>query len=236
MAAVLCAGLTGCSEDRLAGVCDVVLDGSGSSEPKTGFDAEQRVRAQLPRQLFQAGCRTVTFEPITGASRSAYCTADDVDLDPDAAGNLDRPALRNTRRGLAVQRAGELLGCVRTDQREVPGSDVLGGLWRAAEERPTGGAGYHLIVFSDFMATDPKGGDHPLNLYEDDLSTPEKRRAIIERLAADKRIPNLSGVRLVTIGYGTLQGRDPVAFPAFDAFWKELLKDKAHCPVEPKKV
>ncbi|MFI6498158.1 hypothetical protein [Nonomuraea typhae] len=235
-AVVLGAGLTACAEERLTGVCDVVLDGSGSAKPVTGFDAGDRIKQELPRLLNEAGCRNVTFEQITGSSRAAYCRVKNLDVDPDVSGNVDRDSLRAARQDAAVKRAGDLLGCVHTDSREVPGSDVLGGLWRAVEERPAREVPYHLIVFSDFLATDPVGSTHGLNLYTADLTTPAKRRALIEQLAASGRIPNLSGVQLVTIGYGMLQSADPAKFAGFDAFWTELLKDKAKCALPPKKV
>ncbi|MBO3750646.1 hypothetical protein J5X84_31600 [Streptosporangiaceae bacterium NEAU-GS5] len=227
---LLGAGLAGCAEDRYVGGCGVVLDGSGSSKPETGFDAEQQVKNLLPKLLADAKCRTVTFSPITGTSRSAYCSAKSIDVDPDATGNVDRDQLRAVRRTAVVKRAGELLSCLRTDVREVPGSDILGGLWTAVQKRPSEEEPYELIVFSDFLISDPEGTPNRVDLYRADLSSPDRRRALIEQLADEGRIPDLSGVKMTTAGYGKLQSTDPKRFPLFDAFWTELLRDKAKYP------
>ncbi|MFI0486626.1 hypothetical protein [Actinomadura sp. 9N215] len=222
LVAVAASLLSGCGPERLSGACGIVVDGSGSSHSVTGFNADGEAQRHVKKFLEKAGCAQVVFAPISGASLSSICQQEAVQLDPDVTGNVDRELLWSSRRKDVVKKTENLRRCISTDPRSTGGSDVLGGLASVAQRRPAGISEFPVLVISDFLQH-----DRSVNLYRADLSTPAKRSELIGRIAAEGRIPDLSGFRLSLAGYGRLQGSDPAKFTGFDRFWRQLLKERA---------
>jgi hypothetical protein len=214
---------------RLKAGCGVVIDGSGSSDAKRGFDVRKLLNEQLTHVLYEDKCRYVVFAPISGASQASPCTHQMIDVDPDVTGTVQRTQLQGSKRAEAVSAALGIQNCIRHDPRSVGGSDVFGGLMRIAATRPAEAPSYRLIVFSDFVNS---GGDRPgaINLKSIDLSTARARGALLDRLAKEGKIPDLSKDRLTAYGYGVMQSTDPEKFAGFDAFWRELIHVRAKCP------
>jgi hypothetical protein len=217
---------------RLKAGCGVVVDGSGSSDTKHGFDVRKLLNEQLPHVLFEDKCRYVVFAPISGASQASPCAHPMIDVDPEVTGTVQRTQLQGSKRAEAVSAALEIQNCIRHDPRSVGGSDVFGGLVRIAAARPAAAPSYRLIVFSDFVND---GGNRPgaINLKGIDLSTPRARGALLDRLAKEDKVPDLSKDRLTAYGYGVMQSTDPEKFAGFDAFWRELIHVRAKCPDVP---
>jgi hypothetical protein len=216
--------LSGCSKDqRLSGSCGVVVDGSKSGDDSpTGFEAGKAINDNLVGFLAHAGCRQVVFGPIGGSSENSPCRELPVDIDPDAQGNVDRTALQNRRRSDAVKRAQDMLHCIRT--RDRGGSDVFGGLKKIVSLRPTTDDKYTVLVISDF-------GNYPVDSLDPvhgmKIRTPAERTTAINDLARRGRIAGLSGVDVFSVGFGALLPGRADNFPNFDAFWHQLLEDKA---------
>lgn len=231
LVAVLLAGLAlvGCdSTARLTGRCGVALDGSGSGNAKTGFNAGADVKRDLSDFLIDEGCRYLAFAPISGNSPYSSCHADQVDLDPDSTGAVDRTALRAGRRGDAVKQAQQMLGCIRDSlARNGPdGSDVVGGLKVLTDNRPTAGSGaYHVLVVSDFAQYDQ---DTHFYLGSQRLDDPAVRKQIIDGWAKDDRLPDLKNATVTASGYQVLLHGTPHAKAGFTAFWQELMR-RAGC-------
>jgi hypothetical protein len=206
----------------LTASCGVVIDGSGSSDPANGSGADAFVEDAVPRFLAESECGNVTFAPIDGVSQTSPCAQPQVDIDPETTGNVDVQALRVQRRQAAADHAALVLKCIRTDDRSVSGSDVLGGLSRIVRQRPADGSSMAVLVISDFI-----NNNNGVNLQTTDLSTPEARTAVIETLTGDNLVPDLTGVHLSTAGFGALYG-DPEHYQYFEAFWRELLFEHSH--------
>jgi hypothetical protein len=214
-------------EDRLTGSCGVVVDGSPSGAAKTGFDVVAQLRQELPAFLSRAGCKTVAFAPIDGSSETSPCAARPVDVDPDVKnGTVNRDSLWARKRAEVLSRAEGVVTCIRTDPRSSAGSDVLGGLKRILRDRPADGT-YPVLVVSDFVNNDhnfslsPTGGT--------DIRTPQRRTAVLGALQKRDRIPDLADVEVFTAGYGINMHAVPEQFTVFDAFWQELMKERAQC-------
>lgn len=222
VAAVITTALSGCSPQRLSGTCGIVVDGSGSGDNATGFNVDKQAKDNVDKYLRETECDRVVFAPISGASQSSYCQAQPIDIDPAVTGNVDRKRLWAAGRAKALKQTLDLRQCIRTDPRSTGGSDVLGGLAAVEQRRPAGATHFSVLVISDFMQTDKS-----VNLYQDDLRTPAKRAALIEKIAKEGRVPNLSGMRLSAAGYGLLQSKDPTRYAGFDLFWRQLLKERA---------
>jgi hypothetical protein len=212
-----------CSEERLSAPCGVVVDGSKSGQE---FSAERQLERTLDKFLRESGCRRVVFGPIDGASEASICAAPEFDIDPDVErGNVDRQSLQSSRRKEVRTRSLAMLRCARKDPRSSPGSDVLGGLARIARDRPAGDGSYRVLVVSDFAQhTDDA------DLYHAKLRTPQQRAAIINRLDADHRIPDLSGIELRAAGFGALFSDDPPRMNDFRSFWTEVFNGPARGP------
>ncbi|SFD25903.1 hypothetical protein [Streptomyces aidingensis] len=216
-------GITG--PERYEESCGVLVDGSGSAQPyPEGFDGEILLDETLPDFLADRTCRTLSFGPITNASAGSTCRAEPLDLDPDGDAHTDREELRASLRAAALGRARELLACARSRE---PGSDVLGALDRVAGDRPGGDGTLHLLVISDFRQYDTE-----FRVGEHDLTTPESRAAVLDLLAEDGRLPDLSGVRVYPVGYGMRMSDEPGAYGDFDAFWTELLEGRSGADVD----
>jgi hypothetical protein len=211
---LLMLSLTGCAQ-QLKTPCAVVVDGSGSG---ARFDAKTRLDSRLPRFLSDKKCGTLTYVPITTDSAADTCTAEDLELDPDLQGN--RESVRAGRLEKAKKDAAWVLACA---QKKDPLSDVLGALSRAVTQRPDGSGAYQVLVVSDMLENDAS-----VHLERDDLSTPQQRRAVIDRLVHDERIPNMRDMSLeVTDRARGIQARDPVKYGQIAAFWRELFASKA---------
>jgi|GEM_PF-4299018 len=213
---------------RLTGGCGVVVDGSGTSASASGFDASAQITGAVPAFLAAANCRYVEFGPIDGTSQSSVCTQPRLDLDPDAAGDVDRTALRASHRQLAVQRAAKVLQCVQTDPRSVKGSDVLGGIANMAAiaaDGTDGPAPMRVLVISDF---DNNNNGVDVQAQIGQLADPAARSEIIKTLDAKGTIPDLRQIDLYTAGYGLVFPRQPGQVQAFTAFWNDVLRDHGH--------
>jgi hypothetical protein len=222
--ATLAAGLlSGCGgPQRLTAMCGVVVDGTGSSDAKIGFNAQQEIADHLPAFLVKTKCGTVYYAPISGDSLASRCSEDPIDIDPNVTGDVDRSEMWTAYRGLAVKRADALQSCVRSDPTSAGGSDVLGGLAVIARDRPAGGASFPVLVVSDFLEN-----DRTVNLYSANLAAQTARSRLIARLGDEGRIPDLSDIELSAAGYGMLQSRNPAQFSGFDLFWRQLLRERA---------
>jgi hypothetical protein len=206
--------LSACSQ-QLTTPCAVVVDGSGSGQR---FDAKTRLDDRLPRFLRTHECGVLTFVPLTSSSEADTCTRVDLELDPDLPG--DRERIREGRRTKARADAQAVLECAR---QKNPRSDVLGALSRAVTQRPEGAGTYPILVVSDMLQHDVG-----VDLENDDLSSPAKRRAILSRLADDGRIPNMKGMSLEVTDRGRgIREQDPVRYSQITSFWNELFASRA---------
>jgi hypothetical protein len=228
IAALLMMGVTGCSQHRLIGACGVVVDGSGSGNATTGFDASGQLHNQLSKFLTTTGCRYVVFAPINGASQQSFCSEPELDMDPDIQGAVDRQTLHQEAFAAAMQRSEAMLKCARSDKRSIPNaSDILGGLARIAQERPSVPGPYSVLVVSDF-----RNWSRSLELSRENLTTQASRTALINKLASEGLVPNFHDAPVYTAGFGVLQSKNPARFPAFRAFWVQFMS-RAHAQFHP---
>ncbi|MER6916532.1 hypothetical protein ABT354_33175 [Streptomyces sp. NPDC000594] len=200
--------------------CGVVLDGSGSGgKDRKGFDADAKLKDSLDRFLTDTGCGTLSFGPITRASRSSKCQANQMELDPDLPASQDREHFRGRLREDAMREAKKMLACAKGDR---PGSDVLGALDRITIHRPDDGKGsYAVLVVSDFQQRDDE-----FRIDDEDLTTEKKRDAAAGRLLDSHGTPRLKGMDVYPVGYGMKYGADPSSYRHFDAFWTALLEGR----------
>ncbi|MGW7311463.1 hypothetical protein ACWGI1_38690 [Streptomyces sp. NPDC054835] len=225
LAALLIAA-TGCSSqkaDTLDAACAVVLDGSGSGSAAHGFDAKAKLDATIVPFMKEQRCRSMAYAPITSSSKASPCHADDVDLDPATESTDDVEAVRHEARVQAVLAAHRMLACAsRTDG----GSDVLGGIARAAETLDSGGGRKVLLVVSDFEQYDPEFG-----LTAKSIATPEARGKSVDKLMRSRGVPPITGMDVFPVGYGMNRKAKPSEFEPFDAFWTEILTKRGKARV-----
>ncbi|MFE0043007.1 hypothetical protein [Streptomyces albireticuli] len=224
LAALLTA--VGCSTEKpeaLKTPCAAVLDGSGSGSAKDGFDAKAKLDATIVPFMKKQGCATMAFAPITRASKASRCRVGDVDLDPPAKSTDDVAAIRQEAMVRAVAGARTMLKCA---QETESGSDILGGLARAAEAMPSGGGRAALLVVSDFEQADPE-----FSLTPDSISTPAARKSAVEELIGPRGVPKLSGMDVYPVGYGMSREAKPSEYEPFDAFWTEIMEGRAKARV-----
>ncbi|MEU5179817.1 hypothetical protein AB0G49_07165 [Streptomyces longwoodensis] len=225
--------LTGCSlsgpfdaPDRLSGDCAVVVDGSGSGkDDDTGFRAKEKLRAALPRFLADKKCKYVSYAPITSASIASSCQVQRTDLDPDSDKRSERQSLWTQTRALAEAGAEKMLACARDRQ---PGSDVLGGLARAAKvPREDPKATFHILVVSDFDQSDP---DFRLSRYQ--LATPAERDKAVEALVHGRGLPHLPHTTVYRVGFAVRGGKTtPQRLEQVDQFWQQVLEKEVKVDV-----
>jgi hypothetical protein len=221
-AASACGSLSG-EPERYTQACGVVLDGSGSAAANpSGFGAKAKLEEKLTPFLSDNKCRKVSFGPITRVSQASTCQVGTVDIDPDLPDTADREQVRKQERVLALAAAEKMLACA---QKQEPGSDVLGGLSRIAQDRPSGDGAFDVLVVSDFDHNDPE-----FRLGRQDLSTAAKRDGVIDDLLSTHGTPDLKGADVYPVGYGMKYKTSVSRYQRFDAFWKELLEErvKAH--------
>ncbi|BEL06363.1 hypothetical protein Q0Z83_045540 [Actinoplanes sichuanensis] len=199
--------LTGCSEDRLTAPCAVLIDGSGSGDK---FDAAKRLDDTFNSFLLDNGCGSVGFVPIDSAPLASTCFIKTVDIDPDLGGNSDPETVRGGRRKLALKNAQEMLACAKKN----PYSDVMGGLQRAVQQKPTGTGTYQLLVVSDMLQNTPQW-----SLYKTDLKTPAAIAKAVQERAANA--PNLAGARVSITDCGVTLGSSEQA-QQVRSFWTQL--------------
>ncbi|MER5932060.1 hypothetical protein [Streptomyces sp. NPDC002054] len=224
LAALLAA--VGCSTDKpeaLKTPCAVVLDGSGSGSAKDGFDAKAKLDATIVPFMKDRGCKTMAFAPITRSSKASRCRVNDVDLDPPSQSTDDVAAIRQEAMVRATLGARTMLKCAQDTES---GSDILGGLARAAEAMPSGGGPAALLVVSDFEQADPE-----FNLSPESIATPEARTSAVEKLVGPRGVPELSGMDVYPVGYGMSRRAKPSEYEPFDAFWTEILERRAKARV-----
>ncbi|QES47251.1 hypothetical protein DEJ50_04800 [Streptomyces venezuelae] len=219
-------GVAGCSSGKpeaLETSCAVVLDGSGSGSAKDGFDAKAKLDATIVPFMKDRGCGTMAFAPITRSSKASRCRVNDVDLDPRTESTDDVAAIRQEAMTKAVLAARTMLKCA---QETDSGSDILGGLARAAEALPSGDGPTAMLVVSDFEQADPE-----FNLSPESIATPEARTGAVEKLVGPRGVPELSGTDVYPVGYGMSRRAKPSEYEPFDAFWTEILERRAKARV-----
>ncbi|MFJ9716767.1 hypothetical protein ACIRPQ_12595 [Streptomyces sp. NPDC101213] len=222
--------LTGCGAldgpDRLSADCAVVVDGSGSgADSESGFRAKEKLKATVPGFLADQKCRYVSYAPITAASTASSCQVPRMDLDPDGDQRSDRESLWKQTRVLAEAGAEKMLDCAR---RRQPGSDVLGGLERAAKVPRDGDGTYHVLVISDFDQSDP---DFRLSKFE--LETPAQRDEAVAALVAVRGLPELPDTTVHRVGFAMRGGRTtPERVEQMDRFWQQVLEKEVKVGVD----
>lgn len=216
----------GCATEKpeaLKTPCAVVLDGSGSGSAAEGFDAKAKLDATIVPFMKKQGCRTMAYAPITRSSKASRCQVNDVDLDPPAQSTDDVAAIRQEAMVKAVLGARAMLKCAKeTDS----GSDILGGLARAASAIPSGGSPAALLVVSDFEQADPEFWLSPAS-----IATPEARQGTVEKLVGPRGVPDLSGMDVYPVGYGMSRRANPSEYEPFDAFWTEIMERRGKARV-----
>ncbi|MEU7017601.1 hypothetical protein [Streptomyces sp. NPDC046385] len=225
LAALLLAA-TGCSSrqaEKLDAVCAVVLDGSGSGSAANGFDAKAKLDATIVPFMKEQHCRSLAYAPITSSSKASPCHANDVNLDPATESTDDVEAIRHEARVQAVLAAHTMLACA---QKTNGGSDVLGGIARAAETLGAGDGRRALLVVSDFEQYDPEFG-----LTAKSIATPEARTNSVDKLMASRGVPPITGMDVFPVGYGMNRKAKPSEFEPFDAFWTEILTKRGKARV-----
>lgn len=129
--------VTGDKPQALDTTCAVVVDGSGSGSANKGFDAKAKLNASIVPFMKDQHCGSLAYAPITASSKASPCHISDVDLDPPSESTDDVEAIRQNARVKAVAGAHAMLTCAHDTNG---GSDVLGGIARAAEALPSEGA------------------------------------------------------------------------------------------------
>ncbi|MDI1462834.1 hypothetical protein QEZ54_17805 [Catellatospora sp. KI3] len=205
---------------RLNGACGIAVDGSGSANASSrGFDAMKEAHNTVEKFLDQAGCRYVTFAPISTAPESIKCGAPTLDLDPDDNGaQLDTDQVRPQLRKQALDSVEGLYQCIVKTQGE-RSTDVLGGMRLLMRQRPTEDGEYRLLIISDFIDTTP-----PAPILGPDLVTPAGRGRIIASISS--RIPDLNGSDVTRAGFGKLFSNDSTRMQALEAFWQEVVVNR----------
>ncbi|MEV7418597.1 hypothetical protein [Streptomyces sp. NPDC089919] len=219
--AALLGTAAGCATDgpeTLDARCAVVVDGSGSADAKTGFDALDKLNKTMVPFLRERHCGSVTFAPITSASKASPCRENRVDLDPPTDATDDVAAIRDEAKLKAVLAARRMLTCA---QQTNSGSDVLGGIARGAETLRSGTGKAALLVVSDFEQADKE-----FTLTAKSIATPEARRTAVDKLVGPRGVPQLSGMDVYPVGYGMSRRARPSEFPPFDAFWKDIVEGR----------
>ncbi|USQ82936.1 hypothetical protein NFX46_03610 [Streptomyces phaeoluteigriseus] len=219
-----CVGLDG--PERLSADCAVVVDGSGSgADSENGFRAKEKLKTTVPGFLADQKCRYVSYAPITAASTASSCQVGRMDLDPDADKRSERESLWLQTRALAQAGAEKMLDCARERQ---PGSDVLGGLERAAKVPRDGDGTYHVLVISDFDQSDP---DFRLSKFE--LETPAQRDEAVDALVAVRGVPELPDTTVHRVGFAMRGGRTtPERVEQMGQFWQQVLEKEVKVGVD----
>ncbi|MFJ6982422.1 MULTISPECIES: hypothetical protein [unclassified Streptomyces] len=220
--------LTACvpEQERLSADCAIVVDGSGSgADTAKGFGAEEKLKSTVPKFLAGEKCRYVSYAPITAASVASSCQVARMDIDPDADKRSDRESLWKQTRVLAEAAARKMLTCARQRQ---PGSDVLGGLERAAKAPRDGKGTYHVLVVSDFDQSDP---DFRLSKFE--LETAAQRDTAVDALVAGRGLPELKDTTVHRVGFAMRGGRaSPERVEQMGQFWQQLLEKEVKVGVD----
>ncbi|MBQ0847270.1 hypothetical protein J8N05_03405 [Streptomyces sp. BH-SS-21] len=211
--------------EHLSADCAVVLDGSGSGvDSDTGFRAKEKLKATLPTFLADKKCKYLSYAPITAASVASSCHVPRIDIDPDSDKRSEREGLWKQTRVLAGAGADKMLECARDRQ---PGSDVLGGLDRAAKV-PRADGTFHVLVISDFDQSDP---DFRLSKYE--LGTQPERDTAVEELVSERGLPKLPDTTVYRVGFAMRGGRtNPERVDQMQQFWQQLLEKEVKVDVD----
>ncbi|MFF3498566.1 hypothetical protein [Streptomyces sp. NPDC003247] len=214
-------------EERLSADCAVVLDGSGSGSDKEGFRAQEKLDDTLLPFLAAKKCKYLSFAPITSASVASSCQVKRVDIDPDEYTRSDRGTkLWKTTRAIAKKGADDMLKCARERQ---PGSDVLGGLERAADvPRTKADSTFHVLVISDFEQADP---DFKLSRYE--LATDAERDTAVNALVSGRGLPDLPHTTVYRVGFAMRGGKTtPERVEQMEQFWQQVLEEEVKVDVD----
>jgi hypothetical protein len=225
------AALSACSSPSpgLTTACAVVVDGSVSGKT---FNAAKSLQDYLPIFLAKDSCKEVVFVPLNQSSLGSTCREQAVDISPDLGPDVDQDQVIQAERQLALKRASTELKCAQTDKLSQGGSDVLGALTRAMQQRPTG-AGisgtYQVLVVSDLVehVTDPSLRPPVLDLSStQQISSPGGRTQLIGQLSKLGQVPNMSGadVQVTDFGSGIASGQRSSYFMSF---WTELFASPA---------
>jgi hypothetical protein len=212
--------------ERLSADCAVVVDGSGSgADNDDGFRAKEKLKATLPRFLADQKCKYLSYAPITSASVASSCQVPRIDIDPDDDRRAEREPLWAQTRALAAAGAEKMLACARERR---PGSDVLGGLDRAAKVPRDGDGTYHVLVVSDFDQADP---DFKLSKYG--LATQAQRDTAVNALVADRGLPELPDTTVYRVGFAMRGGKTtPERVEQMGQFWQQVLEKEVKVDVD----
>jgi hypothetical protein len=183
-------------------------------------DVKQKIATNVPR--FLRDCSSVNFSVITGVSRATDCRSSALRIEPTADDNPNgnpkvAETLRISRRKAALRTLENLVQCGLKEKPTQTGSDVLGALDLAARGSVAYGRVAHILVISD-MAENTKSVD----LYKADVSSRDKRGYLIGLLRERGELPDLRGMEISIIGFGTFAARDATRLLNIQAFWDEL--------------
>ncbi|WP_416977617.1 hypothetical protein [Streptomyces sp. T028] len=212
--------------ERLKADCAVVVDGSGSgADSDDGFRAKEKLETTLPRFLADKKCRYVSYAPITSASEASSCQVPRIDIDPDSDKRSEREPLWTQTRVLAEAGAQKMLECARDRQ---PGSDVLGGLTRAAKVPRDGDGTFQILVISDFEQADP---GFKLSKYK--LATPAQRNTAVDAMVDGRNLPDLPDTTVYRVGFAMRGTKTtPEHVEQLGEFWKQLLETEVKVDVD----
>ncbi|CAM5700303.1 Lipoprotein OS=Streptomyces aurantiogriseus OX=66870 GN=GCM10010251_13090 PE=4 SV=1 [Streptomyces aurantiogriseus] len=167
-----------------------------------------------------------SYAPITSASAASSCQVARTDIDPDAYTRSDREKLWDQTREIAKTAADKMLKCARERQ---PGSDVFGGLERAADvPREKTDATFHVLVISDFDQADP---DFRLSKYQ--LETQAQRDTAVEELVTGRGLPDLPHTTVYRVGFAMRGGKtNPERVEQMEQFWQQVLEKEVKVDVD----
>jgi hypothetical protein len=231
LAGGVAAALSGCSSPPpgLTAACAVVVDGSVSGK---SFNAVKSLQDYFQIFLAKDRCKEVVFVPLNQSSIGSTCRQQAVDISPDLGPDVDQDQVIQAEQQLALKRADAELKCAQTDKLSQGGSDVLGALTRAVQQRPTGTGitgTYQVLMVSDLIehVTDPGLRPRVLDLSNtQQINSPGGRTRLIGQLSKLGQVPNMSGVnvQVTDFGSGIASGQRSSYFMSF---WTELFASPA---------
>ena len=213
----------------LTAPCAVVVDGSLSGKE---FDAARSINDYVPIFLSKDNCKEVVFVPLDQSSRGSKCREKAVDISPALGPDVDQDQVVQAERGVALKRAKAELTCAQKHEPAQGGSDVLGALTRAMQQRPTGTGitgTYHVLVVSDLIeyTTDPSLHPPFLDLSSTpQISSADGRTQLIGQLTRLGQVPNMAGVAVQVTDFGSGISSEQQSTYFMD-FWTALFASAA---------
>ncbi|GII76613.1 hypothetical protein Sru01_15950 [Sphaerisporangium rufum] len=195
--------------------CGMAVDATSFSR---NTDVQRKIDEAVPR--FLAECDQVAFGVVNGSPGATDCRQAPLDL---VAGPKDNPndnpkraaQVEAGRRGTAIAAMKRLLACSRAEKQLRPGSDVIGAVRYLTDQLGALERSGRLLVLSDLGQRTPE-----LDVYHDDLSTPDRRARYVDRVA--DRLPKLAGARIQVVGFGIHLTGDPARRQHIQEFWTLL--------------